>query len=465
MQVTLNTTQPYHLVYTHQAGCIVNMDLTNSILVGLEEGSLFPGDADTFVLGPLNSVAAVGNLNYWAIALSGTPEAAFMPGITNWSPSPAQVQEQIQALGLATEATQQIVKTNTATTASNVGAGNSLLSTGIALPVGAAKDTTVSGVTSVLNTGIALPVGAAKDTTVSGVTSVLNTGIALPVGAAKDTTVSGVTTAVGGLATSIPANIANQGAPLLALSTNVANPGAQTWTASQSRTYGPSNFGQISYEISLSLQSGPGESNPFFGLYFTWTDPVSGLIIDQDTWYLAAGPSGTPNLYNGTGHAKGGQLQVTLKWYGVNTSGSSQIVINQTSRVYVRDDLRSTSFAAWPGSTNASFDLNSGLVIGTSPTVAALSSATRAMPLYKGTVQANVFGTGSGGITFQVTNAAGQAINSYAANIVYTGTVAANGNGNFSFPLPRSNCLLTVSNSGATSQGIVAAIWISEQEV
>lgn len=121
MQIALNTKDPYHVIFRGQKGALVNLDTTtNSILVGPDQGAMFSANPECFVLGALNSVMMNATRDWWAIALTGNPEVAFMEGATNWNPSPAQVQEQLNALGLATEATQQIVKTNTSNTATNV---------------------------------------------------------------------------------------------------------------------------------------------------------------------------------------------------------------------------------------------------------------------------------------------------------------------------------------------------------
>lgn len=97
MIVNLNTNDPFHLIYANGQngiGTIVNLDLTNSILVGPDEGSLFPSNPDCFIIGPLNPATVSGAQDYWAIALSGTPQVQYMPNVTFWAPSPIQAAEQ-----------------------------------------------------------------------------------------------------------------------------------------------------------------------------------------------------------------------------------------------------------------------------------------------------------------------------------------------------------------------------------
>lgn len=97
MQVNLNSTDPYQLVYTGTPGMIVNLSTTNRILLGPTQGAVgILTNPVCTPLGPLNSVHVDGTTDVWAIAFAGTPTVAFFPHMDQWSPSPAQVQAQLQ---------------------------------------------------------------------------------------------------------------------------------------------------------------------------------------------------------------------------------------------------------------------------------------------------------------------------------------------------------------------------------
>ena len=105
---------------------IVNRDLTNQVVYG--DQTIANLNQNTLaVIDPLGSVSLDGTDDIWLLAVSGAPTVDVVPGGTNWSPSPAAIAAQINALGLATSANQasQITQggtviTNTGTTATNV---------------------------------------------------------------------------------------------------------------------------------------------------------------------------------------------------------------------------------------------------------------------------------------------------------------------------------------------------------
>jgi hypothetical protein len=124
-QYNVGTANPFHLVYAGAAGqgAIVNLDLTNTIIVAQSEGEAYQGlgNINNFVVGPLNYIVVDGSLDYWVIAQSGSPLVDWMPGVTNWAPSPVQAAAQIIASGLATSANQVTQIGQETTTATNTG--------------------------------------------------------------------------------------------------------------------------------------------------------------------------------------------------------------------------------------------------------------------------------------------------------------------------------------------------------
>jgi hypothetical protein len=398
-----------------QGGLIVNLDLVNSAMVG--GYGVNQNDPTNFAtIPPLGSIQYDGTEDIYGNAFAGqNVEVQILPGIKNWTPSPAEVAAQIAALGLATEATQQIVKTNTGDTVSTLGTP--------------AQDPTVTG----LNTGIP--------------TQMLQAGV-------------GVTNELAALIATGSAAGNPGGVPLLAKSTVFSNPGNQTFTSGLLRQYGaPSPFPQISYEIFLSLTSNASETNPQFVVELDWFNSTSGQTVSVERWLLCGG-AGVANVYVGTGRAKGDQLQINITNNGTLSSGTCRVVILQSSRVYIKDDFRSTVFNGIPGVPNAGWDASANVIMETAPTVAASAQVQRSLSMYAGTVRLAAFTqTGTASIFIGTQDL------TFTNNTVFQGSVPANGFSNQQFDLPRKQCILIITNTGSSSQQIGVAIYTSEQNV
>ena len=413
---------------------IYNGDITNTLLVSPNPT---PSLSNSLPIQPLTNATIDGSRAQYASALSGTCATVTVGAAAQLSPSPAQIAEQINALGLAKD-----------TSVNNPAYGP------VPVSYGPSKDSSVQATNSVLGTGIALPVGAAKDVT-------LTTGIALPVGAAKDTSVSG-------LATSIPNNISTTGVPLLAASNVLANPGSQTFTSGQIRIpVNNATVDQISYEISIALQAAAtGETTPFMLVTLSWSDATSGQLVAQESWVLGACTGTTnQNFYSGVGRCKASQLKVTWKWLGAVTSGSCQIVVTETSRVYLRDDFRTVgNFNGMASFTSGTYDLDGGCVLNTNPSIGANSGATRSMPLYHGTVF--VAAQPPEAFTVSIQNAAESTANgAFPTQEIWQASAVGGGVINSMVVLPRSNCTITLSNTSATLATFPLQIIVAEQEV
>jgi len=97
-------------------GIIANLDLTQTIWYAPET----PVTAQSDSMPALGAVGVDGSRDLWASTLSSaTAVVQSMPGATSWAPSPAQISASLNALGLATEATQLAVAGNTGTVAAN----------------------------------------------------------------------------------------------------------------------------------------------------------------------------------------------------------------------------------------------------------------------------------------------------------------------------------------------------------
>lgn len=396
---------------------IVNNDIANAVYFDSNSG-VNPTKTTTAFLPAQASTSVDGKEDVFAICLPGqTADFLVFPGIVPWN-NPVGVQIALNALGLAKESTQQLVKNNTAATVTTLGTP--------------AQDPTVAGVTSAVNAPAYNPPNSTNVTT------------------------------------DLPNNISNTGVPLLSHSVipTGGNPGNQTFTAGQTRVYGPMSNNRTAYEIGVSI--GPcnvAETEPYYILNLTWTDSTSGLVTSSQNWYLGGPPNGSAaNQYIGVGPARGDTLTVTAKWNGTNTSGTIRIIVTNTSRIYVRDDFRSVgTFNGLAGVTSATFDLDGGVVLATNPSIAAGATITRSMPLYCGTIRISAIAQSSTGSLSILTLGQSDAKSLALSNILFQ-SIASAGNLNIQWSLPRGICLLQITNTGAASQGISAVITVDEQE-
>lgn len=345
MIVTLNTRDPFHVAYADGLNhVIVNRDdTTNQILVGPDKGSLIQGDPATFLLDPLGSVTVDGSQDYWAIAVTGTPDCGVLDGGTNWAPSPAQMATQIAASGLMLDTTGQAIHTTTATTATNT--------------TGVAKDTTVNTVAT--NT-----TGVAKDTTVKNQTAtgltiaqdIFSTGAP---GAAKSTLIAQATTAV------------------LVAGTTVSYPSASTVYSIQ----------QLAYEIIINpVMQAAGIG--FIRVTLNWFDSNTTLQVAQKTYHFnaAQAPNGHPVVL--TGPCRGDQLQIVILAPSENQATVQvQFSALQNSKYMPRDVARSVANIGTSGYTIAGFDPDAGILASAAPTIAATTDAARLLAFYTGTVR------------------------------------------------------------------------------
>lgn len=418
MQVILEAGgSPYHLVYAgtqgRDQGSVVNFDDTNTIIAGPTQGDVQNNTPLCYQIGPLNSVTVDGGHDVWVIAQAGQPAVEFMQGVTNWSPSPAQAAIQISTLGLATEATQQQVEGNTSATAGSTAAtaGNT-----------AATTTAVGVVTSTLGS-------PAQDPTVAG----LNPGI--------------------------PNSIAVTGAPLLALAQQWIQTGTLTYASGQSRTFGPISLNQISYEGIVTAVQNASDTLPSFSVLLQWLDS-SGNEVNREQWYMSGG-TGVGNTFSGSGRAKGAKLQVTVTNDGT-LSGTFNLLLYQTSRVYVKDDWHTTVHTNVPGYTNPNRDPAANILATMAPTLASGVAAIRSVPLYCGTVRISGF-TQTGTAAFAIT--AIDNTNLGSSNAIWQTQVASNSQFNQQFDLPRYQCIITATNTGSGSQQLELTIVVSEQNI
>lgn len=395
---------------------VYNGDITNVLLVSPNPT---PSLSNSLPIQPLTNATIDGSRAQYASALSGTCSQVTVGAASQLSPSPAQIAAQINALGLMKDSTGQAINTG-------VGSTNVVLGTGIAIPVGAAKDTSVNN-----------PAYGPPTHTDTVTTNPLQTAN----------------------------NIASTGAPPIILSTGTINTGTQVIAASGTYTNPVKTMGQPGYEIFIQVKCAAASTVPIVQVILQWVDSVSGQVVGTDHWYLAGGNAAFQQYY-GTGPTKGNQLNLSVVNLDAANSTSISVILLQNSRTYMRDDWRNSTYLTPPTFTNGTQDNSGNCVFSSFPSVAANGTVTRLMPIYSGVVQA-CFLTATGAASFSVNaNLQAAAANPQlsAGNVYFSNSIAANSFANVGFVLPRSPCEFVFVN-GATAQSLGITIWISEQDI
>jgi hypothetical protein len=344
---------------------IYNNDITNVAYAGYRNGLT---QANAIPVQPLASVTIPAERQLFAFCPTASVALTLAPNGTNISPSPAQVAQQLNTLGLA-------------------------------------KDTSVNALPGTIST--------------TGVPLLNNTAL-------LDNTNAVITA---GNSVVLPSSITEY---------SVTQPG---------------------YEVLIACHS---TAEAYLQVLMTWFDIVSGLVVSSQSWWLSPGPAaGSINRYIGTGPTHGNQLQVTLAAV-TGTVTVDNFTIEQNSRIYARDDWRSTQFNG--AVTYFSPLVNPiSLVLGHfgPGSVGAGVSLNRLLPLFAGKIRLHA-GTNSHAADLNViiTNVADQTPAGSA--VLYQESSNANGFLDTETSLPRSNCQIALVNNNAGAQNLQFLIVIEE---
>lgn len=414
MQIALNTKDPYHVIFRGQKGALVNLDVTtNSILVGPDQGAMFTGNPECFVLGALNSVMMDATRDWWAIALTGNPVVAFMEGATNWNPSPAQVQEQLNALGLATEATQLQVSGHTQTTATNV---------------------------ATVNTTLGVP---AQTHDINQV----NTTLGVP----AQTADVGALHAPG---STIAVESSNTGVPLLRFANNLASTTSGVLPPSTTQTL-VNNLAvtQPSFEMVLWVQFALAPAQPFGRVIISWKDSTGNFLTQADS-IVVPGGTGAFAIFYITGPIRGEFMKVQLQNLDAANTMTYEFTVNQTSHVYEEMRILEVNGVAIAGFTRPGLDPTTGVLGSVGTSITPTNTISRLPCVWAGAAMIAVDNQ-AGGNACKVTlsdpggNGASSLYNTSGTAVFFSSAVAAGATTNTEVALPNGPVLINVTNEGA----------------
>ena len=337
---------------------------------------------------------------YGSTLVSGTSVAVqSMPGVTNWAPSPAQVSAQINALGLA-------------------------------------KDTTVNNV----HTDLALGTNPLLNGTAAGAL----------IGTPGNTVAKEVST------TGVP--LLNKKNLLDSQSNNALAHGTSYLSPTLTIT-------QPSYDFSLQVSVPAGTTKPWLQVSLSWSDSAIGVpTIVEETWYLSCGSAGLQS-FGGHGITKGDRLSVQIINLDTAQTMTFTYGISQNSRIVTRDDIRQIAYNTTNGFSPCPNDITSNVLAMWTPTVTAGTPLAVLMPLYSGKAKLVVQPEPQPPrlvITAPAEVAAGAFGPITNSSLFDTGTIPASTVFNGEIALPKSPCLLTLTNTGSGSQAYQVGVIIEE---
>lgn len=248
------------------------------------------------------------------------------------------------------------------------------------------------------------------------------------------------------------------GAPLLNLHNGIS-PNSGLLGPSTSTMLATVGFTQPAWEIAVSLSIPAAATSPHMRLQFTWTDQVTGNVVQYDEWYLPAGRSAVgANNYLGRGIALGNQLTITLGNPDAAQTLTYSVQVYQTSQLPLRQDIRLNSNSGFtvPGLTPPDLCDTNNLIMGLRKVAGQVSGGTDTiiLPPYAGKIGINA-GTGSGtsdlGITISAVGNTSVVL-AGSTQVVYSGVTDNNGNLNATVALPRCACQVQMHNTNAGAQ-------------
>lgn len=347
------------MVKQNDSVILINSDIVNNAFIGNDTGN------QPIPIPPLGSVTINYNGKDVWISTSGANVIIYeLPNGSQWAPSPAQIAQQINALGLATSVNQ---------------------------------NTQINQVGGTVPSAL---ISTAGRTTPQEIAALIASGNA------------------GGIA---------GGSPLLRFTNNLGS-GANVNVPANSTTqlFNTTGVNQPSYEgeftLFFPLNSG---TVPFCRLNFVWTDSVTGLTVATRHFYLTAGNTQASALtYYLAGQCRGNQLSVSITNLDPSIAGTLTWGINQISHVYERDFLVQQFFAATApnGFTNPNGDPAAGVMVESTPTIPINSTIFRLAGVYGGKAILSVNNTSASSLTVALVDPA----QIYGSNIVNQRLVTMN---------------------------------------
>ena len=377
---------------------LVNPDLVNQIFIGNDPGT------QPIPIPPLGSLALTpAGHDIWVSSGGGafTVQALILPGGSQWTPSPAQVAAQINALGLAKETTQLTGNTNIAQ----------------------------------VNTTLGTPPQKSD-------VNQVNTTLGVP---SQTADVTGLTA---------------NGIPPLRGTVNLGNATAQALTANVTATLlNAVSVTRPSFEavFKLNMPAGVG-TVPFAALILNWTDSNTGLVVGQKLYEITAGNgSGNELTFYLSGPCRGNQITLQIRPQDPAQAMTLTWAFNQTSHIYTIDRLLQPSYAATApfGFTNPAGSPSKGLLASVTSAIGPNASISRLLAASNAKIKIMLDNTVQANAAAVQINTPSSALAIYgeagAPTSLFKTTAAIGGQGGGEWQLPNGATVLQIFNTNVTN--------------
>ena len=173
------------------------------------------------------------------------------------------------------------------------------------------------------------------------------------------------------------------------------------------KSYGPYLMTQPAYAAALAALMPANTAVGILKVTVTWSDPVTGLIVGQQRWFVAStstAPALSNELHTGRGPTEGGQLQIDITNQDTAQTATVDLAVWQSSRVVTRHDWRTITHTAVTGgfTTPSSHPRSGSLGWAASATIPATQNTTWLCALYAGQGELFVITPQFASVTMQV---------------------------------------------------------------
>lgn len=418
---------------------LVNNDITNQIFIGNDPGT------QPIAIPPLGSFALDNSKHDVWLSTGGaaiTVQALLLPAGTQWTPSPAQVAAQINALGLAKETTQQ--------------AGNTLIGTVNSTLGTPAQDGTTAGINTTLVFGTNPQLNAMSGAAGRSI--------------AQDMLFNnkGVTTEVAALIATGSNSGTPGGVPLLRNTKQLAAQGpveASILGGHVTTLVNSVPTNQPSYEMAMTFRYPTNAGTvPFGEVLIEWFDAITGTAMDIAS-FVVAGGNNQQIFFNIYGPNRGDEIFVQITNLDPVQTLFATWVVNATSHVYERDRLIQPSYqsSAPNGFQNPAGDPTSGVIANANPTLGPNATTSRLIAAYNGIASLFIDDGAQANDVVVSLQDPGTLYSSNANAPFFKNRITAGLRSLQEVALPHGNVLMTITN-GAGTNTIVPNITITRKD-
>lgn len=245
--------------------------------------------------------------------------------------------------------------------------------------------------------------------------------------------------------------IAVTGVPLLTLSTQVDT---HTFTvlAGQSTTRGPFAVSQIGWEVGFSYSATAENTSPLH-VTVIWSDVATGTVLDNDVFDIRAGTVANPHVGRMFGRSKGNQVAIKFDNTLNTRDATVTYTLFQNSRVVPRESFKTLTWGQVGTDIQPASSVPQGIIAISNILPNGNTSAVRQMPAYDGDVRVTATTASlTTDLAVQIKDGSANGVLIFDANSDAKGIISGVAS------LPKSQCILVISNNNAGPQTITVEV-------